>query len=74
MTKIPHDLTLTLENKNKIPRNFHRFKSNSQLLSKLNPLQTQLHLLMNKSKQNYYLRTASNLTSFQKILRHIALY
>ena len=39
-----------IENKNKIRNNYQSFKSNSQLLSKLNLLQEQLHLLINKSK------------------------
>ena len=52
-----------IENKNKIRKNYQRFKSNSQLLSKLNLLQEQLYLLINKSKQNYYSRVASKLTN-----------
>ena len=36
------------------------------LLSKLNLLQEQLHLLINKSKQNYFIRMASKLTNVQK--------
>ena len=55
-----------IENKNKIHKNYQRFKSNSQLLSKLNLLQEQLHLLMNKSKQNYYSRMASKLANVQR--------
>ena len=55
-----------IENKNKIHKNYQRFKSNSQLLSKLNLLQEQLHLLINKSKQNYYSRIASKLTNVQR--------
>ena len=54
-----------IENKNKIRKSDQRFKSNSQLLSKLNLLQDQLHLLINKSKQNYYSRVASKLTNVQ---------
>ena len=42
-----------------------RLKSNSQLLSRLNLLQEQLYLLINKSKQNYYSRVASKLTNVQ---------
>ena len=52
-----------LENKNKLCKNCQRFKSNSQLLSKLNLLQEQLHLLINKSKQNYFARMSSKLTN-----------
>ena len=55
-----------IENKNKIHKNYQRFKSNNQLLSKLNLLQEQLHLLINKSKQNYYSRMASKLTNVQR--------
>ena len=55
-----------IENKNKIRKNYQRFKSNSQLLSKLNLLQEQLYLLINKSKQNYYSRVASKLTNVQR--------
>ena len=52
---------------NKIKKNYQRFKCNSQLLSKLNPLlQEQLYLLMNKSKHNYYSRVASKLTNVQR--------
>ena len=54
-----------IENKNKIHKNYQRFKSNSQLLSKLNLFQEQLHLLINKSKQNYYSRMESKLTNVQ---------
>ena len=52
--------------KYKIRKNYQRFKSNSQLLSKLNLLQEQLYLLINKSKQNYYSRVASKLTNVQR--------
>ena len=55
-----------IENKNKIRKSYQRFKSNSQLLSKLNLLQEQLYLLINKSKQNYYSRVASKLTNVQR--------
>ena len=55
-----------IENKNKIRKKYQRFKSNSQLLSKLNLLQEQLYLLINKSKQNYYSRVASKLTNVQR--------
>ena len=54
------------ENKNKIRKSYQRFESNSQLLSKLNLLQGQLCLLINKSKQNYYSRVASKLTNVQR--------
>ena len=53
-------------NKDKIRKNYQRFKSNSQLLSKLNLLQEQLYLLINKSKQNYYSRVASKLANVQR--------
>ena len=39
-----------IENENKIPKNYQGFKSNRQLMSKLNLLQEQLYLLINKSK------------------------
>ena len=55
-----------IENKNKIRKSYQRFKSNSQLLSKLNLLQEQLYFLINKSKQNYYSRVASKLTNIQR--------
>ena len=55
-----------IENKNKIHKNYQRYKSNTQLLSKLNLLQEQLHLLINRSKQNYYSRMASKLTNVQR--------
>ena len=54
------------ENKNKIRKNYQIFKSNSPLLSKLDLLQEQLHLLINESKQNYYTRIASKLTNVQR--------
>ena len=54
-----------IENKNNLRKNYRRFKSNSQLLSKLNLLQGQLHLLINKSKQNYCPRMARKLTNMQ---------
>ena len=55
-----------IENKNKIRKNYQRFKSNSQLQSKLNLLQEQLYFLINKSKQNYHSRVASKLTNVQR--------
>ena len=55
-----------IENKNKIRKNYQRFKSNSQLQSKLNLLQEQLYFLINKSKQNYHCRVASKLTNVQR--------
>ena len=58
-------IKLLIENKNKIRKSYQRFKSNGQLLSKLNLLQEQLYLLINKSKQNYYSRVASKLTNVQ---------
>ena len=54
------------ENKNKIRKNYQIFKSNSLLLSKLDLIQEQLHLLINESKQNYCTRTASKLTNVQR--------
>ena len=59
-------IKLLIENKDKIRKSYQRFKSNSQLLNKLNLLQEQLYLLINKSKQNYYSRVASKLTDVQK--------
>ena len=53
-------------NKNKIRNNYQRFKSNSQLLSKLNLLQEQLYLLIYRSKQNCYSRVGSKLTNVQR--------
>ena len=58
-------MKLLIENKNKIHKSYQRFKSNSQLLSKLNLLQDHLYLLINKSKQNYYSGVASKLTNVQ---------
>ena len=55
-----------IENKNKIRKNYQRFKSTSQLLSKLDLLHEQLCLLINKSKQNFYSRVASKLTNVQR--------
>ena len=55
-----------IENKKKIRKNYQRFKPNCQLLSKLNLLQEQLELLINKPKQNYYSRVASKLTNVQR--------
>ena len=55
-----------IENKNKIRKNYQRFKSNSQLQSKLNLLLEQLYFLINKSKQNYHSRVASKLTNVQR--------
>ena len=59
-------ITSLIENKDKIRKIYQRFKSNSQLLSKLNLLQEQLYFLINKSKQNYYSRVASKLTNVQR--------
>ena len=58
-------IKLLVENKNKFCKNYQRFKANSQLLSKLNFLQEQLYLLINKPKQNYYSGVASKLTNVQ---------
>ena len=55
-----------IENRNKINKNYERLKSNSNLLSKLNLLQEQLHLIINKSKQKYFSRMASKLTNVQR--------
>ena len=55
-----------IENKNKIRKNYQRFKSSSQLLSKLHLLHEQLCLLISKSKQNFYSRVASKLTNVQR--------
>ena len=55
-----------IENKNKIHKNYQRYRSNSQLLSKPNLLQEKLHLLINRSKRNYYSRMASKLTNVQR--------
>ena len=55
-----------IENKNKLCKNYQRFKSNSQLLSQLNLLPEQLRFLINKSKKYYLARTASKLTNVQK--------
>ena len=55
-----------IENKNKIRKNYQRFKSSSQLLSKLDLLHEQLCLLISKSKQNFYSRVASKLTNVQR--------
>ena len=55
-----------IEHKNKLRKIHWRFKSNSHLLSKLNILQEQLHLLINESKQNYYARIMSKLTNVQR--------
>ena len=59
-------IKLLIENKNKTRKSYQRFKSNSQLLSKLNLVQEQLYFLINKSKQNYYSRVASKLTNSQR--------
>ena len=55
-----------IENQNKIHKNYQRYKSTSLLLSKLNLLKEQLHLLINRSKQNYYSRMASKLTNVHR--------
>ena len=55
-----------MQNKNKIHKNYQIFKSNNQLLSKLNLLQEQLYLLIHKSKQNYYSIVSSKLTNVQR--------
>ena len=67
-------IKLLIENKNKLGKNYRRFKSNSQLLSKLNLHQEQLHLLINKSKQNYYAKMASKLTNVQRNSNTFGLY
>ena len=54
-----------MKSKDKIRKNYQRFKSNSQLMCKLNLLQEQLDLLINKSKQNDCSRVASKLTNVQ---------
>ena len=59
-------ITSLIENKNKICKNYQRFISNSQLVNKLNLVQEQLYLLINKSKQNYYSRVARKLTKVRK--------
>ena len=41
-------IKLLIEDKSKIRKSYQRFKSNSQLLNKLNLLQEQLYLLINK--------------------------
>ena len=55
-----------MENKNKLRKNYQRFKSNIQLPNKLHLLQEQLYLLINKSKQNYHSRVSSKLTISDK--------
>ena len=59
-------IKLLTENKNKIHKNYGRFKSNSQLLRKPNLLQEEPHVLIKKSKENYYSRMASKLTNVQR--------
>ena len=55
-----------IERKDKLCKTYRRFKSNSHLLIKLSLLQEQLHVLINKSKQNYYARMAGKLTNVQR--------
>ena len=52
-----------MKNKNKIRKSYQRFKSNSQLLSKLNLLQDQLYFLINKSPSHLHYLTANRLSS-----------
>ena len=59
-------IKLLIENKKRLHKNYRRFKSNSQLLIKRHKFQEQLHLLINKSIQNYYSRMASKLTNVQR--------
>ena len=45
-----------LQDKNELYQDFRRGNTNTQLLNKLNHLQKQLNVLINKSKQYYYAR------------------
>ena len=55
-----------LQGKNKIYKNFHKDRNNTQLLRKLEHLQNLLNNSIVSSKHNYYLRMASKLNSIQK--------
>ena len=45
---------MRIENKNKLCKTYPRFKSNSELLSKLNLLQEQLHFLIKEVKTKLF--------------------
>ena len=47
-------------------KDFRRSSTNAQLLNKLNHLQEQLKFLINRSKQNYYVRMTKKLTNVSK--------
>ena len=55
-----------LQDKNKIYKNFRKDCNNTQLLRKLEYLQSRLNNLIDFSKHNYYLRMANKLNSIQK--------
>ena len=70
MTKILNGL----KDKNKLYKDCERSNTNAELLNKLNHLQEQLNVLINRSKQNYYARWQKNLLMSAKIVRHIGPY
>ena len=59
------------QDKNKLYKDFRRSNTNAQLLNKLNHLQERLNILINKSKQNYYVRISNNLRMSAKTVRLI---
>ena len=63
-----------LQDKHKLYKEFRRSNFNAQLFNKLNHLQEQLNVLINRSKQNYYARWQKNLLMSAKIVRHIGPY
>lgn len=57
---------ILLQAKNKAFKNYGKYKTNIQLLSKLNFLREQLNGLITKSKKNYYERMANKPNNLQR--------
>ena len=55
-----------VQDKNKLYKDFQGSNTNAQLLNKLNHLQEQLNVLINRSKQNYYARMTKKRTDVSK--------
>ena len=62
MTKILNGL----KDKNKLYKDCERSNINAELLNKLNHLQEQLNVLINRSKQSNYAQMTKNITNVTK--------
>ena len=62
MTKILNGL----KDKNKLYKDCQRSNTNAELLNKLNHLQEQLNVLINRSKQSNYAQMTKNITNVTK--------